>query len=129
LATDSSTSVCPPIATPGGVSASSAPIFSLTTKWGVGLGGRVRLALELVELVLDELVAGAADAELLDVLALALDVEEDVVAGAGVEALPVDELEAGAVVDVELEWLLEPHAATSNAGTSATPIRFSIARG
>ncbi len=31
-----------------------------------------------------------------------------------------------AAVDVELEWLLEPHAATSSAGASAKPIRLRI---
>jgi hypothetical protein len=41
FATDRSTSVWPPIATPGGVNVSPAPIFSLTTKCGVGLGGWV----------------------------------------------------------------------------------------
>jgi hypothetical protein len=36
---------------------------------------------------------------------------------------------AAAAVDVELEWLLDPHAATSSAGASAKPIRFNIAAG
>ena len=41
LATDRSTSVWPPIATPGGVSESPLPTFSSTTKRGVELGGGV----------------------------------------------------------------------------------------
>ena len=118
LATDSSTSVWPPIATPGGVSVSPAPIFSLTTKCGVGLGGWVWvwLALELVELVLDEFVAGRALVELLE----ALDVDAEEVVDAELDGA------AAAAVELELEWLLEPHAATSSAGASAKPIRFSI---
>jgi hypothetical protein len=74
--------------------------------------------------VLDELDGGAVVVKLLETLDVAT---EEVTAG--VEELPVEELEAGAtaaVVDVELEWLLEPHATTSSAGASAKPIRFSI---
>jgi hypothetical protein len=36
---------------------------------------------------------------------------------------------AAAAVDVELEWLLEPQAATSSAGASARPIRLRIGSG
>jgi len=67
--------------------------------------------------VLDELVAGGAAVELLE----AVDVE------AVVEGLPDGELEAD--VDVDLEWPLDPHAATSSAGASTKPIRFSIGSG
>ena len=74
--------------------------------------------------MLDELVAGGAVVELLE----ALDVDPELVAEAVVEVLADEELEgaAAAAVDVELEWLLDPQAATSNAGASAKPIRFSI---
>jgi hypothetical protein len=125
LATDRSTSVWPPIATPGGVTVSPAPTFSLTTKCGVGLGGRVWvwLVLELVVVVLDVLVAGAVDV----VLGAAVDVLLGTAADVDVEASVEDELAAGAVVDeAELEWLLEPHAATSSAGATAAQIRLSI---
>jgi hypothetical protein len=102
---------------------SPAPSFSLTTKCGVGLGGRVCvwLTLELVEAVLDELVAVEVVAELLEVL----EVDAEVVAGADVEVLS-DEDAAAAAVDLELEWLPDPHAASSSAGASAKPIRFTI---
>jgi hypothetical protein len=73
--------------------------------------------------VLVELVAGEAVVELLETLEL----DPEVVAGAVVEALLDEELEAD--VDVELEWLLDPHAATSSAGATAAQIRFSISSG
>jgi hypothetical protein len=129
LATDRSTIVWPPIATLGGVSASPAPIFSLTTKCGVGLGGWVWvwlvLALELVELELELVVlaAGGAAVELLEVLDVAALVAD--VAGAADER----EDAAAATVELDVEWLLEPHAATSSAGASAKPNRFSIGSG
>jgi hypothetical protein len=69
--------------------------------------------------VRDELVAGGTVAELPE----ALDVAVEVVADA--ERLADEEL-AAAAVEVELEWLLDPHAASSNAGASAQPIRFTI---
>jgi hypothetical protein len=99
---------------------SPAPSFSLTTKCGVGLGGRVWvwLVLELVVVVLD--VVGAVDV----VLRAAVDVVLRTTADVDVE----DELAAAAAVD-ELEWPLEPHAATSSASASATQIRFSIGSG
>jgi hypothetical protein len=117
LVTDRSTSVWPPMATPGGVSESPAPIFSLTTKCGVGLGGWVCvwLALELVAAVLED--AGGALAEL---LLDAVDATPEEVVDAELDVA------AAAAVELELEWLLEPHAATSSAGASAKPIRFSI---
>ena len=96
---------------------SPAPSFSLTTKCGVGLGGRVWvwLVLELVVVVLD--VVGAVDV----VLRAAVDVVLRTAADVDVD----DELAAAAAVD-ELEWPLEPHAATSSAGASAAQIRLSI---
>jgi hypothetical protein len=77
--------------------------------------------------VLDELVAGGAGAELLE----ALDVDPELVADAVVEVLADEEFEAAAAadVDVELEWLLDPHAATSSAGATAAQIRFNIGSG
>jgi hypothetical protein len=83
----------------------------------------LELELELVEFVLDELVAGGAVPVLLE----ALNVDADVVVG--VDGLADEVLEDAATtaeLDVELEWLLEPHAATSSAGASAKPIRFNI---
>jgi hypothetical protein len=58
----------------------------------------------------------------------AVDVIAELVAEAEppAEAELEDEPTATAAVDVELEWLLEPHATTSSAGASANPIRFSI---
>jgi hypothetical protein len=121
LATDSTTSVWPPIATPGGVTVSPGPSFSLTTKCGVGLGGWVWLwvVLELVVVVLDVVVVDAVPRATVDV----------VLAGAADADDVEDELAPGAVVDeaeLELEWLLDPHAATSSAGASAAQIRLSI---
>jgi hypothetical protein len=81
----------------------------------------LELELELVELLLDELVAGGAVPVLLE----AVDVDAEPVVGADDEAL-TDE-DAAAAVEVEFEWPLEePHATTSSAGASAKPIRFSI---
>ena len=118
LATDRSTSVWPPMATPGGVSESPAPIFSLTTKVGLGGWVCVWLALELVAAVLED--AGGALAEL---LLDAVDATPEEVVDAELDVA------AAAAVELELEWLLEPHAATSSAGASAKPIRFSIGSG
>ena len=73
--------------------------------------------------MLDELVAGGAAVELLE----AVDVDPELVVEAVVEGLPDGELEAD--VDVDLEWPLDPHAATSSAGASTKPIRFSIGSG
>jgi hypothetical protein len=123
LATDRSTSVWPPIATPGGVTVSPGPTFSLTTKCGVGLGGWVWvwLVLELVVVVFE--VPGPVDV----MLRTAVDVVLGTAADVDVEEDVDDELAAGAVVDdAELEWLLEPHAATSSAGATAAQIRLSI---
>lgn len=133
LETDRTTSVWPPIATPGGVSTSPAPIFSLTTKCGVGLGGWVcvwlelELELELVVRVREELVAGAVAwlLEALEVVEVDAETEAEAVAGAEVDA-DVEALTDAAAADVELEWPLEPHAATSSAGASANPIRLNI---
>jgi hypothetical protein len=87
------------------------------------LGGWVWvwLVLELVVVVFE--VPGAVDVMLRTAVDVVLRTAADVDAEEDVE----DELAAGAVVDdAELEWLLEPHAATSSAGATAAQIRLSI---
>jgi glycosyltransferase involved in cell wall biosynthesis len=64
------------------------------------------------------------------VLTVPVDVDAEPVVG--VEALADEVLEDAATTaesDVELEWLLEPHAATSSTGASAKPIRLRIGSG
>ncbi len=61
--------------------------------------------------------------ELLEAVELAAEVVADAVVEVELEGA------AAAEVDVELAWPLDPHAATSSAGASAKPIRFSIGPG
>jgi hypothetical protein len=137
LSTDRSTIVWPPMATLGGVSVPPDPIFSLTRKCGVESGGCVwvwlcrRLveapdarAVEDAELDVDVDVDVATADELADdAVAPAVAVAPVVAAGsADVDVLELElELEL-----VELEWLLDPHAATSSAVISAAPMRLTI---
>jgi len=124
LDTDSWTLVWPPIATLGGVRVPPAPIFSATTKCGVDSGGWVWVwCAGLVVLVLEAVALDAlrvVEAELDELDEGDEDDEDALLELAGAAALEDrDEL-------VEVEWLPDPHAATSSAVTSAAAARLTI---
>ena len=128
LETDRSTIVWPPIATPGGVSEPPDPIFSLTRKCGVETGGCVWLWRAARGLLLLERVLRVDDGELDVDVAFGFELADDV--AAAVVALEPPPVCAARVEDldepVEVEWLPDPHAATSSAVASAAAVRLTI---
>jgi hypothetical protein len=125
--------VWPPIAMLGGVSAPPFPILSLTTKCGVEGGGcvcvRWAACVLVLELGFDELWVEEPDAAAVEELADAAveELADDVVAAVvTLDPAPADERVLEDVLWV-VEWLPDPHAATSSAVTSAAAARLTIA--
>jgi hypothetical protein len=129
LVTERSSVVWPATAMLGGVNVPPGPIFSLTRKCGVDGGGLVcvwwagLLALLVVEVLVDVEDEALAVVE----VELVLLVDEPV-SGCVVELEPDadDDPDGGTERFEDVEWLLDPHAATSSAVISAAAVRFTI---